>query len=59
MSWATWIALTFLSLWAVLALTWGIADRMVRRRMADLDELHAWREKVEAMRRLTDEEGQS
>lgn len=46
-----------LAAWVLLALTAGIAEAMVRRRMRELDELHAWREKVEAMRRIYDEEG--
>jgi len=42
--------------WVLITIIAGIADAMVRRRIRELDELHAWREKVEAMRRLNDEE---
>ena len=38
--------------WALITIIAGIADAMVRRRLRELDELHEWREKVEAMRRL-------
>ena len=57
MSGFTWAVITFATLWLMLLMTFGIAARMVERRMDDLDELHAWREKVEAMRRLNDTEG--
>ena len=43
--------------WVLITIVAGIADAMVRRRIRELDELHAWREKVEAMRRLNEQEG--
>jgi len=57
MSTFAWIVAGLAFSWLVLLMTFGIAARMVERRMDDLDELHAWREKVEAMRRLNDTEG--
>jgi len=45
--------------WFIITIIAGIADAMVRRRLRELDELHAWREKVEAMRRLNKQEGQA
>ena len=38
--------------WVLITIIAGLADAMVRRRLRELDELHEWREKVEAMRRL-------
>jgi len=57
MSAFAWIVAGLAAFWLLLLMTFGIAARMVERRMDDLDELHAWREKVEAMRRLNEREG--
>jgi hypothetical protein len=44
-------------LWGTAVLMLTLADTIQRRRFESRDELAAWRDKVEAMRRLTDEDG--
>ena len=48
------IALTGLFGWGMVL---GFADAMMRRRYQDLLEIRDWTEKVEAMRRMADREG--
>ena len=57
MSTFAWIVGIVAFAWLVLLMTFGIAARLVQRRMDDLYELHEWLEKVEAMRRLYEREG--
>jgi hypothetical protein len=57
MSAAWFVVLLILAIWGVGVTALTVADWMVRRRYSEQLEVRDWREKVDAMRRLTDEEG--
>ncbi len=53
-----WLVVAFiLALWALSVLTMTIADELLKRRHQANLQTRDWTEKVEAMRRLQDEEG--
>ena len=55
---AVWVVIfAIFTVWGILALMVTIADWMVKRSYEISLETRAWEEKVEAMRRLQDEEG--
>jgi hypothetical protein len=55
---AVWIVLfAIFALWGVIAAVIVGVDQVARRRYREQLEVRDWTEKVEAMRRLTDEEG--
>jgi diketogulonate reductase-like aldo/keto reductase len=57
MRWIVWTSAIILIPWMTLGLTYAIADSMAARRHRELLEVRDWQEKVEAMRRLQDQEG--
>jgi purine-cytosine permease-like protein len=57
MSAAWFVVLLILAIWGVGVTALTVADWLVRRRYSEQLEVRDWREKVDAMRRLTDEEG--
>ena len=55
---AAWfVVLLILALWGAGAMAVGFADAMYRRRQREMLDIRDWREKVDAMRRLQDAEG--
>jgi len=48
-----------LGLWGLIALFFAVTDQVVRRQHETSLEIRAWQEKVDAMRRMYDEEGQA
>jgi len=55
---AVWVVIfAIFALWGVAALMVGIADWMVKRSYEISLETRAWEEKVQAMRRMLDQEG--
>jgi hypothetical protein len=55
---AVWIVvLGIFAVWGAAAMMLGVADWLVRRRYLEQLETRDWTEKVEAMRRIHDQEG--
>ena len=55
---AVWVVIfAIFTVWGILALMVTIADWMVKRSYEISLETRAWEEKVEAMRRMVDEDG--
>jgi hypothetical protein len=55
---AVWLVLiAIFALWGLIAAVIVGVDQVARRRYREQLEVREWTEKVEAMRRLTDEEG--
>jgi hypothetical protein len=55
---AVWIVLLgIFAVWGAAAIMLGFADWLVRRRYLEQLETRDWTEKVEAMKRLQDQEG--
>ena len=52
-----WFVILTLSMWVFWGVVIGIADSMLRRRYRQQLQTRAWREKVDAMRRLQDRDG--
>ena len=48
-----------LGLWVLIGLFFMVTDDVVRRQHRSSLEMRAWQEKVDAMRRMYDEEGQA
>jgi len=51
------VIIPIVALWAALTLTMLVMDGQARRRDREQLEVRAWREKVDAMRRMHDEDG--
>jgi hypothetical protein len=51
------VVIPIVALWAALTLTMLVMDGNARRRDRELLEVRAWQEKVDAMRRMHDEDG--
>ena len=51
------VLVPIVALWAALTLTMLVMDGNARRRDREHLEVRAWREKVDAMRRMHDEDG--
>jgi hypothetical protein len=55
---AVWLVILFIfAVWGLAVLTLVIADELVKRRHHDNLKIRDWTEKVDAMRRLHDMEG--
>jgi hypothetical protein len=52
-------AVVVLSVYGVIALFFAVTDQVVRRQHQSSLEMRDWQEKVEAMRRIYDEEGEA
>ena len=57
MSVIQWVLLLVVASWALGLMTLGFAEAMLRKRDRENLEMRAFQEKIEAMRRMADREG--